>query len=52
MAEYKCDTCHLTMDADAEDHECPMCGKEMHTVVRKKECSMRPSEQLRGIGAS
>lgn len=51
MAEYKCDTCHLTVDADEEDHDCPMCGKEMHTNMRKKECSMRPSEQLRGIGA-
>lgn len=51
MAEYKCDECHLTMDGDEEDHDCPMCGKEMNAVFRKKQCSMRPSEQLRGIGS-
>jgi Zn finger protein HypA/HybF involved in hydrogenase expression len=52
MAEYKCDNCHILMDADEEDHECPKCGQEMHTIMRKQNCSMRPSEQLRGIGAS
>jgi rubrerythrin len=51
MAEYKCETCHITMDADEEDKDCPVCSNEMHPVFRKKECSMRPSEQLRGIGA-
>ncbi len=52
MAEYKCETCHITMDADEDDKDCPVCSNEMHPVYRKKECSMRPSEQLRGIGAS
>lgn len=51
MAEYKCDNCHLTMDADEEDHDCPMCGAEMREFTKKKNCSMRPSEQLRGIGS-
>lgn len=52
MPEFKCHDCHLVMDADEEDHECPMCGKEMRAVTRDKNCSLRPSEQLRGIGAS
>lgn len=50
MAEYRCDNCHLTMDADEEDHDCPMCGQEMREHHRKKNCSLRPSEQLGGIG--
>lgn len=50
MPEYKCDDCHLTMDADEEDHDCPMCGAEMREFTKQKNCAMRPSEQLRGIG--
>lgn len=51
MAEYKCHDCHLVMDADEDDLECPVCGKQMQAVMRKKNCSLRPSEQLRGISA-
>lgn len=49
--EYKCDACGITMDGDEDDKDCPKCNQEMHEVMRKKQCSMRPSEQLRGIGA-
>lgn len=50
MAEYKCETCGISVQGNQDEEEiCPVCNTVMKGLFRKKNCSLNPSEQLGGV---